>query len=265
LQKQGKNKSELYFLYGGGILNENLTFNTQIREEDKNRNKMSIIVNNKIDDDENEESLKKSKYIICPKCKESARILIDKYKIEIYECKNGHKENYKSINDFEQTQNIDESKIKCQKCQEANKRISFNNVFYICFNCKQNLCQLCKITHDKTYNIIDYDERFFICNLHCESYISYCQNCKRDLCTICGNEHNEHKIISYGSIFPNIKKIKYETSNFNDKKEAFKNDIKNIIEKLNTLIYTLDNYWGIYEDIINSYGNKNKLFSVTKH
>ena len=90
---------------------------------------MFIIVNNKIDNDENEESLKKSKYIIYPKCKESERIFMNKYKIEIYECKNGHKENYISINDCEQTQNIDESKIKCQKCQEGNKSASFNKFF----------------------------------------------------------------------------------------------------------------------------------------
>ena len=172
IAKIGKNKSELYFLYGGGILNENLTFNTHINEEDKIRNKMSIIVNNNLDNDENEESLKKSKYIICPKCKESARILIDKYQIEIYECKNGHKEKYISINDFEETQNTDESKIKCEKCQQGNKNTSFNNAFSKFLNCKKNLCQLCKVTHDKTHNIIDYDERLFICNLHYESYIS---------------------------------------------------------------------------------------------
>ena len=265
IAKTRKRKSELYFLYGGGILNENLTFNTHINEEDKNRNKMSIIVNNKIDDDENEESLKKSKYIICPKCKESARILVDKYQIEIYECKNGHREKYISINDFEQTQNIDESKIKCEKCQQGNKSTSYNNVFFICLNCNQNLCQICKVTHDKKHNIIDYDERFFICNLHCESYISYCHNCKKDLCTICENEHNEHNIISYGSIFPNIKTIKEETSNFNDKKEAFKKEIKNIIEKLNNLIYTMDNYWGIYEDIINNYENKKRNYFLLQN
>ena len=77
-------------------------------------------------------------------------------------------------------------------------------------------------------------------------------------------EHNEHKIISYGSIFPNIKKIKDETSNYNNKKEAFKNDIKNIIEKLNNLIYTIDNYWAIYEDI-NSYGNKKRNYFLLKN
>jgi len=54
---------------------------------------MSVLVNEKADDEgENEEeSFKKSKYIICPECKENARILIDNYKINIYDCKNGHK------------------------------------------------------------------------------------------------------------------------------------------------------------------------------
>ena len=82
--------------------------------------------------------------------------------------------------------------MKCEKCQQGNKSTSFNNTFSICLNCKKNLCQLCKVTHDKMHNIIDYDERLFIYNLHYESYISYCQNCKKDLCTICENEHNGH-------------------------------------------------------------------------
>ena len=112
--------------------------------------------------------MKKSKYIICPKWTESARILIDKYKIGIYDCKNGHKVPYISINDFEQTQIIDESKIKCQRCKEGNKNTSYNNTFFICLNCKQNLCQLCRATHDKTHNIIDYEEKFFTCHLNCE-------------------------------------------------------------------------------------------------
>ena len=80
--KIGKKKEELYFLYNGDMLNENLSFNSQSKENDTKRNKMSIIVNNKLDEnsDEEEESLIKSKYIICPECKESARILINDFK-----------------------------------------------------------------------------------------------------------------------------------------------------------------------------------------
>ena len=42
-----KKKEELYFLYGGGMLDENLTFIKQANENDKKRNTMSIIVNKK--------------------------------------------------------------------------------------------------------------------------------------------------------------------------------------------------------------------------
>ena len=60
---ENKKEEELYFLYDGGIVDENLTFNEQANKNDKKRNKMLIIVNKKLD--EEEESLKKSEYIIC--------------------------------------------------------------------------------------------------------------------------------------------------------------------------------------------------------
>ena len=202
-------KEDLYFIYGGGMLKEDTTFKDQANENDKKRNKMSIIVNNisefEIDD---EESLKKSKYLICPICQENARILIDNYKIEIYNCKNGHKVNDISINDFEQTQNINEAKILCEKCNKVNKSISYNNIFFICFDCKKNLCHLCKSIHDKTHNITDYDDRFFTCESHYETNISYCKNCQKDICVACETEHQGHEIITYGSLLPNLKKIK---------------------------------------------------------
>ncbi len=51
---------------------------------------MSILVNRNTDIDTNhdEECLKKSKYKICPECKESAWIVVENYQIGIYECKN---------------------------------------------------------------------------------------------------------------------------------------------------------------------------------
>ena len=52
----------------------------------------------------------KSKYIICPECKENARILITGYKIGFDDCKNGHKTNNILINDFDKTQIIDVTK-----------------------------------------------------------------------------------------------------------------------------------------------------------
>ena len=239
--KEGFKKEEFYYMYGGGMVNENLTFNTQANKIDGERKKISILVNKRINEDSNDgkKSLKKSKYIICPKCKEKARILVNNYQIGIYDCKNGHKINNILINDFEETQNIDEAKIKCQNCNKKNKSYSYNNIFFICLDCKKNLCQICRQIHDKAHNIINYEDKFFTCELHYESNISYCTDCKRDMCMICERKHNGHKIIYYGSIMPEIEILKEDTSNFLTKKEALKNNIKDIIHKLNYLIHTI--------------------------
>ena len=138
--KLGKSKEDIYFLYGGGILNENLTFETQANEDDKKTNKMIVIVNNRVDNNNDGEiSLVKSKYIICPQCKESSRILIDNYNLGLYDCKNGHKTDNISISNFEQTQNYNESKIECEICYKVNKATSFQELFYICLDCKKNV------------------------------------------------------------------------------------------------------------------------------
>ena len=264
--KADKKLESLYFLYGRKILNENLTFSEQASESDKKRNIMSVIVNAKVDDNsEEDESFKKSKYIICPECINNCRILITNYKITFYECKNGHKKSDIELNDFEQTQNYDESKIKCEFCKSSNKTTSYNNIFYICYDCNKNLCPLCKSSHDKTHKIIEYDDKFFICDLHNEPYNSYCSDCKKDICLSCEMDHIEHKIISFGEILPNLKKIKQESDDFYNKIEKFKNNIRVIINKLNKLIETSEIYFGIYQDIINSYGNKKRNYSLLQN
>ena len=45
----------------------------------------------------------------------------------------------------------------------------------------------------------------------------------------------------------------------------FKNEVKDIINKLNNLIYTIDKYFGIYEDIINSYENKKRNYYLLQN
>jgi len=47
-----KNLDDLYFLYGGAQINGELTFEKQANSEDKKRKLMSILVNDKIDEDE---------------------------------------------------------------------------------------------------------------------------------------------------------------------------------------------------------------------
>ena len=45
-----------------------------------------------------------------------------------------------------------------------------------------NLCPLCQLNHDKKHDLIDYEQKYFICPLHNENYNSYCENCKLDIC-----------------------------------------------------------------------------------
>ena len=47
------------------------------------------------------------------------------------------------------------SKIKCDICKDKNKLNTFNHEFYICNECKMNICPLCKSKHDKNHNIIN--------------------------------------------------------------------------------------------------------------
>ena len=143
--------SNVYLLYNGKVLIENSSFDKTANEVDKTRKLMSIIVNDK-QGEKVESALKMSKYIICPTCGENIHISIKKLKAYLYECKNGHKFDDISLKNFEDTQYIDESKIKCDKCQK-NKKQTYQNKLYICLNCKINLCPLCKSNHDQSHYI----------------------------------------------------------------------------------------------------------------
>ena len=89
--KANKTNDSLYFLYGGNLIKKELTLIEQINKEDIKKNKAVILVSeDKDNDNEIFGKLVKSKYIICPECKENARILINDYKITLYDCKNGH-------------------------------------------------------------------------------------------------------------------------------------------------------------------------------
>ena len=64
--------------------------------------------------------------------------------------------------DFEETQYIDESKIKSDKCGNSKEK-TYQNELYICLNCKINLCPLCKNKqHDNSHYIINYNQKVIL-------------------------------------------------------------------------------------------------------
>ena len=165
-----KDITNLYFLYNGNIININKKLKELLKKEG-NIDEINILVN-EYEKNENINLLKKSQEIICPICKELCLIDFNDYKINFQKCKNNHKFSNILFNEFNIFQQIDESKIICNNCNN-NKNETNNNKFYKCCNCYINLCPLCKISHTKTHIILDYDIKYYYCNKHGERYISF--------------------------------------------------------------------------------------------
>ena len=195
-------KNDIYGLYNGKILDEEMK-EDEIKKDENYKKKIliyeydkSIVVNNII----------KSKEVICPKCKENCLIKLKDYKITLYDCSQNHETNL-SINEFDESQKINISNIKCNTCNIKNKGNTYNNEFYKCLNCHINICPLCKSSHNNQHSIINYDKRNFICNQHGEAFFGYCKDCKKNICSNCEDDLNNHDIITYIKIIKNKNKI----------------------------------------------------------
>ena len=268
--KSQANKDLLYFLYGGNIINEELTLEELYNPIDKKEKKITILVyemNDAILDEEGE--LIKSKEIICPKCYEICLIKIKDYKIKLYDCKNLHCTKDILLDEFENTQKINISKIICNNCNKNNKSKTYNNKFYKCLTCKQNLCPECKLKHDKSHenNIIDYDNKNYICDIHNDFYNSYCDECNKNLCMLCQNDHdNGHNMIEYRKVIEDKGKIKKELDEFNKNIDKLNDEIRGIIQKLNKIISNMKIYYEINKNILeNKFANYEKNYEMLKN
>ena len=244
--------NKVYFIYNGSLLNEEFTIESVINKFDKSRKMMNIIVDLKYGQNDNKKNLAKADLIICPQCKEPAKIFIKDYSITIFGCKNNHSINNILLDQFEETQKIDESKIKCDICKINNKEKSFNKQFYICLKCKLNLCSLCKDIHDKSHYIIDYNNKNYICPQHGDNYSSFCQTCNKNLCIECESCHSNHNIIYFGKILPNKDNLNSILNELKNNIEKFKSDVANIIDRMNYVKNNVDNYYKLVKDIYDS-------------
>ncbi len=180
--------------------------------------------------------------------------------------KNGHKIENIPLDQFYNSQKINESLILCNNCNKNNKSITHEKLFYICLECKQNLCPLCNSIHNKNHNIIDYNKKNYICNIHNDSFISYCQECKINLCMLCDKKHNKkHEIIDYKNVIEDEDEIKEELNKFKNKIDSIKNIVKNLIYTLNKVCEKYQIIYEINNDIINNYQIKNKNYEYLKN
>ena len=190
--KEQIKKEKLYFIYQNVKVNEELTFEELAINNDKNNGKMSILVEKRDLEQENE-VFEKSKDIICPDCGELAFLKIKDNKLIFLECQNHHKNENILINEYEEKQKIDQSRVKCSYCI-SNKIDSKNKKFFLCFTCNKNLCPRCQIDHCKDHYIIDYDDKNYKCKEHKnQNFCYYCKNCQQNLCFDCKINHDKKK------------------------------------------------------------------------
>ena len=264
LIKITNNENNLYYLYNGTITNDNLTFNEQANNIDKDRRKMNIIVVKK---EEVIDIIKEiiSKDIICPECKENALMNLDNFRLNFHDCKNNHNINKISFNEFEQTQKMIINKIICDICHIKNKGNSPNNEFYKCNTCNINICQICKNNHDKNHKIIDYDDKNYICQKHNEPFIEYCSTHKKDMCMLCQTEHEGDKIIEFKNMLIKKEEMLKSMTDLNELIANFKFKINIIKEQIDRIANTLDLYYKISNNVINSHDINKRNYYILQN
>ena len=109
--------NNLFYIYNGDKINEKLELNKIIK--DKKEKKINILVYGNRNKEEEKEII--SNEILCPECKENILININNYKINLYDCKNRHKRENITLNEYENIQKVDLSKIICNKCNINNR------------------------------------------------------------------------------------------------------------------------------------------------
>ena len=260
------NLNNLVFLYSGTTVNKDLTLNQIANQSDKERKVVSVIVTEADVEPEPQHIFIKSILPICPKCLGNAQLLMnDDFTFKLFGCKNKHEIKSIPINDYEKTQKIDLATITCGKCNNCIAN-TYNKEMSICNICHMNLCPLCRLNHDKTHQLIDYENKNYSCEIHSELYSIYCKKCEKNICTKCEREHIQHKdqLKSYGIMLPDKNSLINKLKDYKNTIDVLNADVGQIIEKL---VYVRDkvNYvYKIYDDIVNKYEDRyrnNEIFS----
>ena len=252
--KINKDLSELVFLYNGTQLKQELTFIEHANGLDKERKKMSILVQEIIDNpiEDNKQQ------VFCPECDENIKIKIKDYKVKLFDCKNGHKSNI-SFAEFKDLLSKDKSEVICDLCKNTLKLDNINNKFYFCFTCNQKCCDTCKTQHEKNkeHKTVKYILKNYLCKEHYELFNSYCEDCQKNICLNCKEKHDKHKIISYLDILPKKDEKLKELKDLKEKIDNMKLYINQIIKIYKEILKNYELLYDIQKKLIDNYNTNN--------
>ena len=252
INKLKLNDKNLRFEYNNREINEEITLEEFVTINIIENNKIEIKVIEKGED----ENIISSEEIICPQCKQEARIIVSDDKITLICNHNRHHISEIPKTEFIKSQMIDKSSIKC-KCE-----ISSTNTKRFCLTCKEILCTFCEKEHIKNNNehiIINYNQRNYYCLEHNESknqFNCYCKTCKKNLCWICNKFHKNHQAEELNEIY-------YLKSKIISKHKANSSILKKYEGLIEELIKELENFKAsneINEYIIKNYNIDNRNY-----
>ena len=262
--KRNVDLNNVYFMYDGGAkntFNDNLNLSQIMSKKiNKENNKIVILVNKNSNSETENNIYAKSKDVICPECKNIISINIKNYKVNLYDCKNNHKKSNIPLNQFDETQNINLSKIICEKCRIKNKSNIFKNELYICLNCKMNLCPICKTKHNNNHKYINYDQVNYICPNHNDYFTTHCNDCNTDICMECEEDHSEHDTIYLGKILPNKAKLTNAIDNLKELIDQFNEECDEMIDVINKVKKNFELYYKIKKYMVDNLDLKKKNY-----
>ncbi len=257
-KKEDIDINSIYLYYNGRVIIQKVKFQDFLNYDGMKRNKINLYATLK----DHEVHFKRSNQVICPICGEFAQVKLENCKISIHECKYNHKIDDINFNEFETSQLINESKIMCNKCARS-KADCYKNEFYVCNSCNLDLCPLCKTSHDKTHNIIHYDDKIlFICGLHNKLYSLYCKSCKKNICTLCEQNHGNHDIIRFEKLIVKKNYLENRIKEFKKSLDKFKEDIKKIINIFQKVLDNCENIYKINEEFIQNFDMKKINYQI---
>ena len=259
IEKEHLDIKSLEFSFNNKIINLEEKIEKLINElEDDDINVLiQVNIKNKENNNINNEILE----IKCLKCFEPCRIKIENYLIKLYQCKNGHRIENIELDEFK---TIQKQFFTIQTCKICNKNKLIKE-FHRCIKCKIDLCSDCTSEHEKDHEIIDYNKKNFICELHKNPYKVYCLTCKLNICQNCLIEHADHVVVSFKEIKPNIDNIKIKMNSFKNSINLLDEHIKDLINKLNQIMDNMKMYYYIYENILNNYDMNNKNYEILQN
>ena len=247
-----------FFIYNGMIIDKEQSFQELANIQDKDRKIMNIIIESVYKSEVKQKKIR-SKETICPECYEISLLNIKNYRFNLYGCKGKHQTNDIFINNFEETQKIDISKIICNICKQNKK----SSELFICGTCDKNLCGNCKIGHNQGHKVLQYKDKFYKCNKHLNPYSFYCKTCNLNICISCKKEHINHSVINLKEIIlkksnflNDIINFKKKIDDFNSNIKDFKKNLENIFENV---MDNIKKYFDIYKDLMENYDGINNM------